>query len=110
MDLIWLRSAWNAKTAAFSTYPPSCFLPPSFFHRLQAERTRLYGNSGKEGGNCAREEESQEKYKEERGEIMYNIRIRDGIKGPIRIISNELEYSNSISKFRFITLLESESH
>lgn len=31
MDLIWPRSAWNAKPAAFSTYPPLSFLPPSFF-------------------------------------------------------------------------------
>lgn len=35
MDLIWLRNAWNAKPTAFSTYPPSSFLPPSFFLRLR---------------------------------------------------------------------------
>lgn len=66
MDLIWLRSAWNAKPAAFSTHPPSSFLPPSFSTSYGVQFVWQHRKRGRK--LCERRGDAGEKYKEEEEE------------------------------------------
>lgn len=71
---IWLKSAWNAKSLPRSslTLPPASFLRP--FSSLYGQTYKaVCGGSGKEGGNCAREEETPREIQRRKG--IRSIRI-----------------------------------